>query len=105
METRATLDWCRRVSDATGTPLATVLTWPRPVLHEAIGVVLVDAAAQVARAVAAQEREAPAGDDTFARAVRAIADELAAQALARKRAENDRAFAELIAQGAFGGQP
>lgn len=91
------------MADAQGLPLAAVLRWSRPQLQEAIASVLVDTAAQIARSVAAKDREPLPGDDTLARATRAIVETIEAQERERKARENDKAFAELIAQGAFGG--
>lgn len=105
METRATLEWCRRVSDAQGVPLPAVLAWSRPQLQEAIAGVIVDTAAQIAQRVVAGDRAAPAGEDTLARATRAIVAALETAERERKAAANAKAFAELLEQGAFGGEP
>ena len=97
------LTWVRRIAETHNLPLATILAWDRGLLIEAIGQVLSATAEQEARQIVAGTRELPTDGSVFARAVRAYHAHFADLAREQKKRENDAAFAELIAAGAFGG--
>lgn len=97
------LAWARRIAELQGLPLATVLTWERTPFLEAMAQVMVAQAEADAGAAFRHERALPTGDDAYACAARAIHRAIVTADQARKKAENDAAFAELMAQGAFGG--
>lgn len=102
-ETSVSLTWARRVAQAHSLPLATILAWDRGLLVEEIGQVLVTTAEHEAARLLREKAAPPDDTGVFARAVRAFHAHLRAAEREQMARENDAAFAELIAQGAFGG--